>query len=154
MTTMTANVLTTNYRQYIKLQLDLQRAVYRNKLEPCPERVKALVEAVQEPASKLSEFEKEYAEWVLDIYHPETGIDIKELKNSLGSTKSYALRAAMRGRMHFSPNSRWNSLYWEYGLPLTKTGTDAYGNAEFEPLTLAQQREWVEDLAEDYRREA
>jgi hypothetical protein len=152
---MTANVLTADYRTYIKLQLNLKRAMYRNKTTPCSDLIKDLITQIQEPALRLTEFEKAYAEWVLGLYDFDTGLDFKKLRAALGpyiSTKLAAFRAAMRGRMHFSPSSRWSALYWEYRLPLTPKGETINGNQEFEPITLDQQREWVADLAETFRK--
>lgn len=162
MTTMTTNILTSNYREYIKLQLELQRAIYRNKLEPCPERVKSLIEAVQDPATRLSEYERDYAEWVLDLYHPETGLNIKQLKDHIKEVakldREYkdTMKNFHRKKASWEDLSKVNRKFREY--PLMTSQMCAIRAAMRGRLhmhkSLEEQRGWIENFVEDYRREA
>jgi hypothetical protein len=64
MTTMTANVLSQNFHNYMRVQHDIKHAIRGEK----PDLVRELAKELQEPASLLTEYERDYAEWALGLY--------------------------------------------------------------------------------------
>ncbi len=159
---MTANILTANYREYFSLQLDLQRATYRNKIDPCPDQIKDLIARIQEPAQKLTEFEKEYAEWALDLYHSETGLNIKQLKTDIKEVAKLDREYKDTLKNVHRKKLPWEDLYKVSAktrkFPLVTSQMCALRAAMRGRLhmhkTLTEQRDWVEDFVETYRREA
>jgi hypothetical protein len=123
---------------------------------------------------QMSEFEQDYVTWINSLYARKINImDIKnqikilaryladkpvsdeELEQCKPSkqrwwnkekryTQLCALRAAMRGRLHFSPNSNLENLWGCYHIG----GCDADSN--YVPIDLAVQKTWVEEVAADF----
>lgn len=160
-------MLSENYREFMDIQHKLKKARKKNDSEKIAEFVKAL----QEPASKLTEFEQDYAEWVLDLYEDNIHIDeikkeIKKLSAELKAdkvakrasvwdvprtyTRLCALRAAMRGRLHFSPNTSLNKAYYELCLPLKNVAWLSINPFEKAILDLEVQKEWVTDIVDKF----
>jgi hypothetical protein len=173
--------LSKNYFRYVELQKAIEHAQHWEQTERLPE----LIKAVQEPARKLTRYEKEYSRWVLPLYtDPKEKINIYKLTCEIRalamwlkegtpitarttdlpeqfhlpggdywSSKKYwghddyvqrytrlcALRASMRGRMHFSPNTRMERLTEFYDI-------DVSGDC----MDLEAQREWVSDIAWEF----
>jgi len=180
--------LSENYYQYLELQKAIQFAQIWEKTELLPQ----LIRAVQDPASKLTAYELEYANWVLPLYtDPKAKIDLYGLSCEIRAlaakladkepglgrapgempqdlpekyqggftkgnywykkrgwnrdeyvysyTKLCALRAALRGKIHFSPNTRTKTLEGFYDFDLSGEG-----------FSLEAQREWVDTIAGEH----
>ena len=173
MMTMT-NELTNNYREYWRLHSIGRKT---DNLIPDPE----IMESINACWERLTDFEKEYANWVNQLYANKINTDeikrqIKILAKFLGNdgvlgdlpkedldsckpgkahrwwnkekryTQLCALRAAMRGRLHFSPSSNLPQLYGCLRIPCY-TGPESY-----KKIDLAVQREWIEDLSKEFFR--
>ena len=61
---MTANVLSQNFYNYMLVQHDLKHAIRGENSE----LVRVHASDLQEPASLLTQYERDYAEWALDLY--------------------------------------------------------------------------------------
>ena len=176
MTIVTGNQLTTNYHEYMQLHYLARK---KDGIVPKPE----ILESIHIISKEMSDFEKEYAEWVNTLYAD--GIDVDEIKRQIKILAKYnhdltklvrqsaregvsvssrmvvkeevesckpknskyrwwnkdkrfthlcTLRAAMRGRTHFSPNTEQDTLDY-YGL----AGKD-----------IQSQLEWVREVAEEF----
>ena len=61
---MTASILSQNFYNYMRVQHDLKHAIRGENSD----LVRIHASELQEPASLLTEYEREYAEWALDLY--------------------------------------------------------------------------------------
>lgn len=61
---MTANILSTNFHNYMRVQHDIKHAIRGEK----DDLVRELAKELQQPAQALTEYEREYAEWALGLY--------------------------------------------------------------------------------------
>jgi hypothetical protein len=150
--------------------MELQRKLKNARKRGDIDRVAVLVKEIQDPALKLTEFEQEYSDWVLDLYREKIRIDeikaeikkyAKELKEAKSGepiswgmseryTKLCALRAAMRGKMHFSVNTRIDRARYELGLDIKDFKYNAAANSYEGILDLDVQKEWVDEIAEEF----
>ena len=73
---MTASVLSENFYNYMRVQHNIKHAIRGEK----PDLVRELAMELQEPASLLTEYEREYAEWALALY---SRVSIPRLKDAI-----------------------------------------------------------------------
>jgi len=157
--------LSQNYRQYIKLQ----NAIRFNSEK---ENVGMLLQEIQEPGHALTEFEKEYALWTQSLWDR---IDIDKVKeeikrlgvslradkerglrplpydvDAIRVTKLCALRAAMRGRLHFAPTTDINLAIWCRKIPVSDKKFNSQTTRWEGVVDLKAQKEWVEDIVEEF----
>lgn len=206
---MSKYVLTPNYREYVRLQRQLRKAIGAKDLAA----VEALTEETRKVYSKLTDYETRYADWLCnDIfeYRPTTdtyhGVDVGAMKFEIKALayllqkenilykymqrnkvwdrkkaeealaivwpeeyqelyskwrKSYtntykrytqlcALRAAMRGKLHFSPTSKLENLRDIFGIHGEDWQKCPTTGKLCGTLTLEDQREWAEDIAYEF----
>jgi hypothetical protein len=67
-------------------------------------------------------------------------------------TRLCALRAGLRGRLHFAPRTDLARAHWVLGVPCKGDWTPATpGSWSYRPIDLALQAEWSAPLLEVYR---
>ena len=157
--------LSQNYHQYIKLQNAI-------RFNPEKENVGMLLQEIQEPGRALSGFEKEYATWTQSLWDrvnvDAVKTEIKRLAAKLRQekdekvqlmpydsdivrvTKLCALRAAMRGKLHFSPRTDINKAIWCLRIPVSDKKYNATTTRWEGVVDLKAQMEWVEKIAEEF----
>lgn len=69
-------------------------------------------------------------------------------KNKLRYTRLCALRASLRGRLHFAPGTRPDAVHF-YKLPCMDR-SEPSGNWKYTKVTLEAQAEWVEPLLAEF----
>lgn len=159
------NNLSKNYRQYIKLQNAI-------RFSPEKENVGMLLQEIQEPGHALTGFEKEYAVWTQSLWE-NLNIDaikteIKRLSKVLRQgkeqgyrpdpydsdvvrvTKLCALRAAMRGKLHFSPTTNINHAIWCKRIPVSDKKYNATTTCWEGVVDFKAQMEWVGKVAKEF----
>lgn len=162
------NVLTDNYRNYFQFHAVARKSegvpdpdVLRN-INEC---WNAMTEFEQEYANWINSLYANNIQWhliveqikILARYLKDAdSVTEKELEKCKPQGKRWwskekrftrlcALRAARRGKLHFSSTSHTDQLWGRYQIP------KGYPHTEIpETIDLAVQREWVEPLAEEF----
>lgn len=161
------NELTNNYRNYFKLHAKARKA----EGMPSPDLLRDINECweemttfEQEYANWVNSLYANNIQWgrvieqikILARYLKDTdSVSEEELEKCKPQGKRWwskdkrftrlcALRAARRGRLHFSPTSHADQLWGRFQIP------KGYPSVAPEAIDLAVQKEWVEPLAEEF----
>jgi hypothetical protein len=151
---MTANVLSENFYNYMRVQHDLKHAIRGEKTD----LVRELASELQEPAQKLTDFERDYAEWALGLYSrvsiPLLKTHIKEVAK-LDRKYKETLKDFHRKKLTWSDLSKVSKEAREYPAVTSQMcalRAAMRGRLHHRNTTLEEQRESVEGIIHHFNK--
>lgn len=144
---MTANVLTDNFKHYMQTQHDIKHAIRGDK----PELVKILASELQPYAQNLTEFEREYARWALDIH---SRLSIRLLKQHIRDMSALDRKYKQVMKDFHRKKASWEDLsavsketrkYPAATTQMCMLRAALRGNLHDKSMTLSEQKELVEN---------
>jgi len=154
MTTMTANILSQNFYNYMRVQHDIKHAIRGEN----PDLVRELAIELQEPASLLTEYERDYAEWALDLYSrvsiPLLKKHIKEVAK-LDRKYKETLKELHRKKITWSDLSKVSREFRNYPANTTQMCSlraAMRGRLHQRTMSFTEQRELVDQIVHHFNR--
>ncbi len=150
---MTASILSQNFYNYMRVQHDIKYAIRREE----PEQVRGLAMELQEPASLLTDDERDYAEWALDLY---SRLSIPLLKEGIKKMAKFDRRHKETQKDLHRKKITWNELnkVWkERPFNITTTQMCSLraamrGKLHQKKLSFEEQRELVDEIVHLFNR--
>jgi hypothetical protein len=151
---MTSNVLTQNFHNYMKTQHDIRHAIRGER----DDRVRELAKQLQSPASLLTEFERDYADWALGLYDR---LSVKLLKQHIKDVAKLDRKSKETMKDFHRKKATWDDLSNIYKetrkYPAATSQMCALraamrGRLHFKTMTLNEQQEWVEQIVHHFNK--
>lgn len=150
---MTANVLSQNFYNYMRVQHDIKHAIRGEK----PDVVRELAKELQQPAQSLTEYEREYTEWVLGLY---SRISIPLLKDAIKKMAKFDRRYKEAQKDLHREKITWSELnkVWQerpFGVTTTQLCSlraAMRGRLHQKTMSFSEQREIADQIVHLFNR--